>query len=92
LSNGNGPELEHWVLVINDATREGEIREQLQQHERLAAVGQLAAGIAHDFNNIMASLVLYAQMAARSGSLSERDWERMAVINQRAWHATQLIR
>jgi PAS domain S-box-containing protein len=87
----NEPQPEYWVLVTNDVTREREIQTQLQQQERLAAVGQLAAGIAHDFNNIMASIVLYAQMATRSEGLSQRDRERLAVIDQQAWHATQLI-
>ena len=88
---GNGPEPEDWVLVISEVTRAREIQEQLQQQERLAAVGQLAAGIAHDFNNIMAAIVLYAQLAARSRGLSDRDREGMAIINQQAWHATRLI-
>jgi PAS domain S-box-containing protein len=87
----NGPEPESWVLVVNEVTQEREIRAKLQQQERLAAVGQLAAGIAHDFNNIMASIVLYAEMVARSQQLSERDRERMAVIVQQVQHATRLI-
>jgi PAS domain S-box-containing protein len=84
-------ESEYWVLVTNDVTQEREIQAQLQQQARLAAVGQLAAGIAHDFNNIMATIILYAQMAARSEALSERDREGMGVINQQARHATRLI-
>jgi len=88
---GNGSAPEHWVLVINDVTREREIRAQLQQQERLAAVGQLAAGIAHDFNNIMATIVLYAQMAGQSQELSEQNREKMVVINQQAHHASRLI-
>jgi nitrogen-specific signal transduction histidine kinase/ActR/RegA family two-component response regulator len=78
-------------MVINEVTREREIQAQLQQQERLAAIGQLAAGIAHDFNNIMASIVLYSQMVARSQALSEREREKMKVITQQAWHATRLI-
>ena len=79
------------MLVVKEVAQEREIKAQLQQQERLAAVGQLAAGIAHDFNNIMATIVLYAQIAAQSEGLSERDRERMAMINQQAWHATRLI-
>jgi signal transduction histidine kinase/CheY-like chemotaxis protein len=86
-----GAEPGKWVLVLNDVTREREIRARLQQQDRLAAVGQLAAGIAHDFNNIMAVIVLYAQMVARSSDLSTENRERITVINQQAWHASQLI-
>jgi signal transduction histidine kinase len=87
----NGPGLENWVLVIRDVTREREIQQRLQQQERLAAVGQLAAGIAHDFNNIMATIVLYAQTTARAEGISGRVQEQMNTINQQAKHATQLI-
>ncbi len=84
-------EPEHWVLVVNDVTREREVRVQLQQQERLAVVGQLAAGIAHDFNNIIAIILLHAHMMERAESLTERDRERLAIISQQAWHASRLI-
>jgi two-component system cell cycle sensor histidine kinase/response regulator CckA len=87
----NGPEPEDWVLVINDVTQEREIQRLIQQQERLAAVGQLAAGIAHDFNNIMASIVLYAQMTAQMEELPATVRERMETINHQAGHATRLI-
>jgi PAS domain S-box-containing protein len=80
-----------WVLVIRDVTQQREIQQRVQRQERLAAVGQLAAGIAHDFNNIMATIVLYAQMAARSPDLSDTARARMQTINQQAQHATRLI-
>jgi PAS domain S-box-containing protein len=80
-----------WVLVIRDVTQQREVEEQVQQQERLAAVGQLAAGIAHDFNNIMATIVLYAQMTARDQTLSERVRERMNTVNAQAHHASKLI-
>ncbi len=87
----SGPEPQGWVLVIRDVTQQREVERRAQQQERLAAVGQLAAGIAHDFNNIMATIVLYAQMAARSEGVSTLDRERMETINQQALYATQLI-
>ncbi len=81
----------HWVLAINDVTQERQIRARLQQQDRLVAVGQLAAGIAHDFNNIMATIVLYAQMASQSPELSQATQDKIAIIDQQAWHATELI-
>jgi PAS domain S-box-containing protein len=86
-----GPMPGEWVLVIRDVTQQREFDQRIQQHERLAAVGQLAAGIAHDFNNIMATIVLYAQMSARAEGVPDRVRERMGTINQQAKHATNLI-
>lgn len=89
LPPGNGPA--GWVLVIRDLTEQRKLDQRLQQQERLAALGQLAAGIAHDFNNIMAVIVLYAQITARSQGLSPHDRERLQTINDQAQHATRLI-
>jgi two-component system cell cycle sensor histidine kinase/response regulator CckA len=86
-----GPTPGGWVLVTRDVTQQREIEQRIQQQERLAAVGQLAAGIAHDFNNIMATIVLYAQMTARMEGLPVTVRERMETIDGQAKHATNLI-
>ena len=80
-----------WVLVIHDVGEARKLQQQMQQHERLAAVGQLAAGIAHDFNNIMAVIVLYAQMALLSTTLHPKNRERLSTILDQARRATELI-
>ncbi|MDQ8038048.1 MAG: PAS domain S-box protein [Pedobacter sp.] len=57
------------VRDITDITRMEAERDQLQQGlrqaQKMEAVGQLAGGIAHDFNNILASILGYAELAAR---------------------------
>jgi two-component system cell cycle sensor histidine kinase/response regulator CckA len=87
----NGPTPAGWVVVIRDVTQQRQIQQRVQQQERLAAVGQLAAGIAHDFNNIMATIVLYAQMTERTPTSPDRIRERMRTIDQQAKHAANLI-
>ena len=82
---------EHYVLVINDVTLERDIRAQLQQQERLAAVGQLAAGIAHDFNNILAVIILYAQMSVQDPDLPEAFRVPLETINSEARQAASLV-
>jgi nitrogen-specific signal transduction histidine kinase/ActR/RegA family two-component response regulator len=79
------------VLVLRDVTNEREVQARAQEQERLAAIGQLAAGIAHDFNNILATIVLYAQMSARSPELPPKVRERMETINQQAKRGSDLI-
>ncbi len=85
------PEPEHWVLVLREVTKEREVERHIQQQERLAAVGQLAAGIAHDFNNIMAVIVLYTQMALKAPDIQGKTHERLEIVSQQAKQATALI-
>jgi PAS domain S-box-containing protein len=59
------------VLVIRDATMERRVAEQVQQHARLAAVGELAAGVAHDFNNLLQGIAVIAEALGSEPDLPE---------------------
>lgn len=83
--------LQGWVFVLRDMTRERQIQRQVQNQERLAAVGQLAAGIAHDFNNTLAVIKLYAELLLRSADLPARVQERLQTIAQQTQRAADLI-
>lgn len=87
----NGPTNEGWVFVIRDVTREREIQRHLQAHERLAAVGQLAAGIAHDFNNTLAVIQLYTELLLRTLELSPQAEDRLHILEQQTQRASELI-
>ncbi|MBC7226919.1 MAG: GAF domain-containing protein [Thermoflexales bacterium] len=80
-----------WVLVIREVTRERFLQAQLEQQERLAAVGQLASGIAHDFNNLLTTTILYAQMALESPDLPSDLAQSLQVIIGESRQATQLV-
>lgn len=67
-----------------------ETQAQMVQQERIAAVGQLAAGIAHDFNNIMATVILYSDLLLIASDLSEKDRERITLIQQQGQRAADL--
>ena len=54
------------VLLFQDVTRVWNLEEKLKQHEKLAAVGQLAAGIAHEIRNPLASMSASIEMLKTS--------------------------
>ena len=48
--------------------QERQLRDELQQKERLAALGQVAAGVAHELRNPLATIRLRTQMNQRTSS------------------------
>ena len=76
--------------LARNITERRRSEDQLQQQERLVAVGQMAAGIAHDFNNILAIIMLYTQMLQISVQQSAQQ-RHLTTIYQQALHAANLV-
>ena len=62
--------------VIEDVTAQYQLQRQLQQTQKMEAIGQLTGGIAHDFNNVLASIMGYTGLTKRR--LAQYDDETIA--------------
>jgi PAS domain S-box-containing protein len=87
-----GPEEGCWVFVIKDVTAERDVQQHTAQHERLAAVGRLAAGIAHDFNNLLTVVMGYAELMQERADLPESVQNDLSIVVEQGRRGAHLVR
>nr|MBF0222923.1 DUF3365 domain-containing protein [Desulfobulbaceae bacterium] len=65
---------------------------QLQQSQKMEAIGTLAAGIAHDFNNILSAVIGYSELGKMNSSEGDKSGKYFVEINNAGLRAGQLIK
>lgn len=80
------------VGVMLDITDRKRLEKQLQQSQKIEAVGHLAAGIAHDFNNILTAIIGYAnllQMKMKDDDPLKNSIDQILILTDRAESLTK---
>lgn len=72
LDSGDGE-----ILLIHDVTETYEMQQALERHQRLSAMGEMAAGLAHQLRTPLATALLYTANLTKS-RISETDRMRFA--------------
>ncbi|RPH39281.1 MAG: response regulator, partial [Desulfobulbaceae bacterium] len=75
------------MQIATDITDLKNMEAQLQQAQKMEAIGTLAGGIAHDFNNILGAILGYAEMAlddCPAGSMAANDVGQVVKAGHRA--------
>ena len=73
-------------------TAERDAQQHTAQHERLAAVGRLAAGIAHDFNNLLTVVIGYAEFMQERADLPKSVQNDLGIIVEQGRRGAHLVR
>ncbi len=82
----------NYVGINKDITDELAREEQLQQAQKMEAVGQLAGGIAHDFNNILQAILGFSELLFPSVENEEIPRNNVLEIQKAAKHAADLTK
>jgi len=80
------------VSLYEDITEKKKLEAQLQQAQKMEAIGTLAGGIAHDFNNILQAIVGYTQILLMGKKASNPDYEKLQAIEKSAQRASDLTK
>ena len=78
--------------ILRDVTEMVRIQEQLQNFQKLEAVGKLAGGIAHDFNNMLMVILGNCELALQAENLDLQVRSAIQEIRKAADRAAKLTR
>jgi PAS domain S-box-containing protein len=82
----------HGLLLAQDVSEQTLLERQLQQAQKMEAIGQLAAGVAHDFNNILTIIQGHAGLMQHKMDASNPLARSLDQIAQASNRAATLVR
>jgi PAS domain S-box-containing protein len=81
-----------FACLIRDITDQRLLEQQLQQAQKMEAVGQLAGGVAHDYNNILVAILMNLSLLRTESNLRPETAESIAELEREAKRAAALTR
>ncbi len=79
------------IVLLTDMTATRELQERLARHERLSAMGEMAARLAHQIRTPLASALLYASHLSNPRSPEQERIRAAERIRERLRHLERLV-
>lgn len=85
-------ELKETILKLHEEIKQREIAEsEVQQLQRLDAIGQITSGVAHDFNNLLSVVITNARLLSHDGMREPSEQEGIELIRTAAQRGVDLV-
>lgn len=81
-----------FTIILRDIGARLRMEAELQQAQKMEAVGQLAGGVAHEFNNFLGVILGYSELLAEGARENERLTRYVGEIKTATQHAASLTR
>lgn len=83
---------ERAIVYALETTAERKLKDNIDQAQKMQAVGQLAGGIAHDFNNVLQVIINASEFLLASHRPTDPSFSDIMQIKQNAYRAASLVR
>ena len=80
------------IGAMTDVSDRRRLEEQLQQAQKMEAVGRLAGGVAHDFNNLLTAILGFSEILMKALPPADERHEDAREIKRAALRAAELTR
>jgi signal transduction histidine kinase len=87
-----GPQGHYLMGTIQDISDRKKMESQIQQTQKMEALGTLAGGIAHDFNNILSSIFGFTELAKLNSMGDEETLMNLTQVLDAGLRARELVK